>query len=171
MKALITYLSQTGNTKKVAETIYNEIICDKDIMEMKDVNCVEGYDIIFAGFPVWQSGPAEPAANFLNAHSLKVKFALFVTHSMPYEAETHDEQKLLTSVLNKCRGCVADENLSGFFHCRGELAGNIAEFLLKSNDQRLIQFGKSRENTVGHPDEDELEVARIFARDVMSRLL
>ena len=33
MKVLVAYMSQTGNTKKVAEAIYEEITVDKGIKE------------------------------------------------------------------------------------------------------------------------------------------
>jgi flavodoxin len=37
VKVLIAYMSQTGNTKKVAEAIYDAIPQPKDIKRVKDV--------------------------------------------------------------------------------------------------------------------------------------
>ncbi|EQE15405.1 flavodoxin domain protein [Clostridioides difficile CD17] len=54
MKSLVLYSSLTGNTKKIAYTIYDEIQEEKDI---KDVNELvdygidyENYDIVFLGY-------------------------------------------------------------------------------------------------------------------------
>ena len=37
MKILVGYMSLTGNTKKIAESIYEELPDDKMLMELKDV--------------------------------------------------------------------------------------------------------------------------------------
>lgn len=170
MKALVVYLSRTGNTKKVAEAIFKEIGCEKDLFEISELTDLEGYDIIFAGFPVWQSGPAETAVKFLNKHSDGKNIAIFVTHALDYEMEKNEVQELLDSILNKCRACVPKGNFLGFFHCRGELEKSIAEYLLKSDNPQMQRFGKKRKDTIGHPDEAEIQVAQIFAKDVMNRI-
>jgi len=35
MKTLVTYMTQTGNTKRIAEAIYGEITGEKDIKDIK----------------------------------------------------------------------------------------------------------------------------------------
>ncbi len=170
MKVLVTYLSLTGNTKKVAETIFNELECQKEIHPIMEINSMEGYDVIFAGFPVWQYEPAGPAARFLHANAKGRNMALFVTHAMPYEMEIHAEQKKLDDMLEKCRQCATGGNLIGFFHCRGELSKTAAGLFSMSEDAGLREFGRSRHYTSGHPEKGELDVARIFARDVMNTL-
>ncbi len=168
MKALVTYLSRTGNTKKVAEAIFGELECEKDIRGISEIDNLEGYDIIFAGFPVWQFGPAEPASEFLHGNCEGKNIAIFVTHAMDYEMDKSEDSKLLKAILEKCRKCASGGNLVGFFHCRGELDKNIADFLLNSTNLQMQRFGKSRIDTMGHPDDGELDVARLFAREVMS---
>ncbi len=37
MKTLVTYMSQTGNTKKIAEAIYGELEGEKDIKPIAEV--------------------------------------------------------------------------------------------------------------------------------------
>jgi len=69
MKVLVTYLSQTGNTKKVADAIFGEIKGDKEMKTLETTSDLNGYDLAFVGFPVWSSGPAEPAKKFLEAHA------------------------------------------------------------------------------------------------------
>ena len=90
MKVLVTYMSQTGNTKKVAEAIFGEIQADKKLVELKDLGGLEDYDLYFVGFPIQAYGPAHPAKVFLEQHAAGKDIVLFVTHASP-----DDEHSLL----------------------------------------------------------------------------
>lgn len=170
MKALVTYLSVTGNTKKIAEIIHDEIRCEKKIYEMKELSSLDGYDVIFAGFPVWRFEPAGPALDFLNSHAAGKNIALFITHSSPYEADTDSRQRHFELTLNRCRKSVPGARLLGFFHCRGVLDASASMTLMKSDDPELKLLGERRNETLNHPDADELDVARLFTRDVINSL-
>lgn len=37
MKVLVAYMSQTGNTKEVAEAIFDEIKCEKEIKRLNEI--------------------------------------------------------------------------------------------------------------------------------------
>ena len=52
MKTLVAYFSQTGNTKKVAESMFDVIQGEKEIKELSEVENVDGYDLLFVGFPI-----------------------------------------------------------------------------------------------------------------------
>ena len=52
-----TYMSQTGNTKKIAEAIYDAIPQPKEIKRVEEVTSLEGYDLSFLGFPTLRFGP------------------------------------------------------------------------------------------------------------------
>ncbi len=170
MKALVAYLSQTGNTKKVAEAIFEELSCEKELFKMEEVTSVEDYDIVIAGFPVWQFGPAAPAGKFLAEHSKGIKIALFVTHAMDPESSDSAINEKLKSILHKCKTTVAEGKLVGFYNCRGELSTNIADFLLKSDDPVMKKFGEMRSLTIGHPDSSEINNAKVFAREIIDRI-
>ncbi len=115
MKIIVAYMSQTGNTKKVAEAIFEEIQAEKDIKELKDVDSLEGYDFTFVGFPMHYGGPAKPAKNFLEKHVQGKKIALFVTHA------TREDSKGLQKWLAKCKKAATGADLVGFFNCQGKL--------------------------------------------------
>jgi hypothetical protein len=57
-----------------------------------------------------------------------------------------------------------------FFNCQGELAENTAKSLIKSNNPQMQQFGKMRDMTVGHPNAEEIESARIFTKETIEKL-
>jgi len=115
MKVVVVYMSQTGNTKKVAEAVFQEIQAKKDIKELKDVDSLKGYDFAFIGFPIHYGGPAKPAKNFLEKQVQGKKIALFVTHA------TREDSKALQKWLAKCKKAATGADLAGFFNCQGKL--------------------------------------------------
>ncbi len=169
MKALVTYFTQTGNTKKIADAIFHELKCDKNILPMTDVVSTEGYDIIFAGFPVWNFGPAEPAKKFIAERCSGKKTALFITHAMSPKTDDEDINKRLSSILEKCREAAADTELTGIFNCQGELSSPIADFLMKSDNEDLKRFGAMRDLTIGYPKAEDISDAAAFAKGVLDK--
>ena len=106
-------MSQTGNTKKVAEAIYGEIKNEKEIMSLDEIGSLDGYDFAFIGFPIQAFGPAQQAKSFQEKHSNGKNIALFITHAAP---EDHEE---LPEWLAKCKASASGANLLGVFDCRG----------------------------------------------------
>jgi flavodoxin len=81
MKVLVTYSTLTGNTKKLAEGIYEGITAEeKAIMPMGEVSGTEldSSDIVLAGYWVDKGGPNKEAQEFLLRLSGK-KIGLFAT--------------------------------------------------------------------------------------------
>jgi flavodoxin len=164
MKVLVTYVSRTGNTKKVAETIFDEIKGAKDIKELQQVDTLEGYDLAFVGLPVEGYGPAKPAADFLQKHASGRNIALFITHSAPEDSPD------LPDWLGNCKAAAAMANLVSVFDCQGELSEQVADFMTKSNDENLVAWAKDRPATIGQPDAVRLERARRWASEVVAKL-
>ena len=164
MKVLVTYFSQTGNTKKIAEAIYGEISGDKEIKELKDVESLDGYDLTFFGTPLHAAGPAEPAKKFLQEKTAGKKIALFITHAAPKDLPP------LKDWLEMSRKAAAGAELAGMFDCQGELAQEIADMLLKSDDPNMQEFGKIAPATKGQPDDSCVEDAKAFAREMMGKM-
>ena len=72
-RILVLYSSITGNTKKVAETIYETAsvhIKDTEITELKPDSQIRFYDynLIFAGTPVHHYLPPKPMIKFFEKH-------------------------------------------------------------------------------------------------------
>jgi len=59
MKVLVAYVSRTGNTKKVAEAIFQGMQEEKEIKELQNVGNLEGYDLTFIG-QRWITAKANP---------------------------------------------------------------------------------------------------------------
>jgi flavodoxin len=168
VKYLVTYWSQTGNTKKVAEAIFNALPAEKTIKTLSDLDSLDGFDMAFIGFPVMQFGPPPAARKFLSDHAAGKRIALFVTHAMLSGSADQQQQVMLGKELEKCRSACSKSRLIGLFHCQGELSEKMAGELMASNIPMLIEFGRMRPLTMGHPDADELEQAGTFATTVTS---
>ena len=82
MSILVTYFSQTGNTKKVADAIYEAIEGEKETKEFSEVESLEEYDLTFVGFPMQAFGPAQQAKSFLENQCNGKKIAVFLTHGV-----------------------------------------------------------------------------------------
>ena len=165
MKTLVTYLSQTGNTKKIAEAIYGEIAGEKDIKEVKDTADFEGYDLVFVGFPVMQFNIPEKVSNLVKANAAGKNIAFFMTHAVPEGFEA------IHSWTGSCKDIAADGNYLGTFECQGELAQPVIDMLLQAEDPQMKAFGEMGPSTKGQPDESRVQKAREFAKEIQAKLI
>jgi len=164
MKTLVAYMSQTGNTRKVAEAIFGEISGEKEMKEIGEVDTLEGYDLAFIGFPIHGFGPAADAKTFMEKNVAGKNIALFVTHAM-IEGDAE-----LQKWLDTCKKAAPGAEILGMFDCQGELAQNVMDFLSKSDDPKMRAFGKRGAETKGQPDESRLNNARTFANEIIAKI-
>jgi flavodoxin len=164
MRVLVAYMSKTGNTKKVAEAIFEEISGEKVIKRIDEVESIEGYDIAFLGFPIHAMGPDKKEEGLLKKHCINGRnVALFVTHMAPEDAQD------LPSWLDKFRHAASGANIVGLFDCQGQVAKPVKLFMLIAPDAKLRSWAK-RDNSKGQPDKARLDRARAFSKDVMKSL-
>ncbi len=165
MKVLVAYMSSTGNTKKVAEAIYDEIPCEKEIKPIREVADIGAYDLTFLGFPTHQYGPDKKTKEYMAKHCRDGrKVALFVTHCAPEGVPE------LAGWMAKFKEAAAGANLVGFFDCQGQLAKGVELIMRMSTNEKIRFFAKNHHST-GQPDEARLMRARAFARDTLSRMV
>lgn len=161
MKVLVAYVSRTGNTKKIAEAIFEEIQADKEIKELGEVDSLEGYDLAFIGYPIMRFVPAKPAWEFLKKNSSGKKVALFMTHAAPEGAPP------VQDFIAKSKEAAVGADVVGIFDCQGELSEAMRETLLKMDNPEFRAFGELGPWTKGQPDAARIEKARAFAREIM----
>lgn len=164
MKVLVTYMSLSGNTKKIAEAIFEEIQEEKEITEIKEIKNLEEYDLVFLGFPMHGFGCPEEAEGFLKKYCTGKKIVLFVTHGAP------EESRELQPWLAKCREAAAGAEVIDMFNCQGELAQDVIDALLASDNPRHCAYGELGHTTRGQPDATRVERSRVFAREIMERI-
>ncbi len=163
MKTLVTYFSQTGKTKQVAEAIFETIEGEREIRELSEVESTDGYDLLFVGFPIQAFAPAAQAKDFLANHCRNKQLALFMTHAMPEDFEEIEEW------IKNCKNAAVDTDVVGAFNCQGEMADFILDAMLKNDDPQMQKLAKGASTSKGQPDAARIERARAFAADIMSR--
>ena len=163
MKTLVTYYSDTGNTRKVAEAIFGEVGGEKEIKDMGGVESIEGYDLTFVGFPIHAFAPPGPVKLFLQDKCKGRRVALFMTHA---QREDFDE---LDGWLETCRNAAEGAEVVGAFSCQGEIQESILEVMSSNEDPYMQKLARGASTSKGQPDESRLERARSFAREVMAR--
>jgi flavodoxin len=167
---LVTYMTLTGNTKKVAEAIYGEIEGEKEIKPMEQVDSLDGYEMAFIGFPTHQFSVPAKAREFIANKAAGKKVALFATHASWVDPSVPPSADMVKGIQARGREAAAGATLLGYADFRGELAEDIATKCLSAPDPTVQMFGKLRPLTVGQPDDNELARARAFARAMMEKL-
>jgi flavodoxin len=159
-KTLVTYFTRTGNTKAVAETVFDEIQGDKVLMPMADAGDLTPYTLIFAGFPVETHSVPYQAEIFLKKIPEGKKVALFSTHGSVTGSRLSREALEYASVL------VAKAKIIGTFTCRGKVSLRALE-VLKNSPEHEAWAGMAA-SAATHPDEHDLAEARAFARWIVT---
>ncbi len=170
MQILVTWWSQTGNTQKIAEAIFQSIPGNKILKPLTEVTTLDGADLTFIGFPVMQFGPPAPVRKFLKTHTAGKKIALFITHAIDPFSKDPRQQEMLQKEIDQCRSAaaLAGADIKGIYHCQGELSQQVADTLLASDIPMLMEFAAMRPITLGHPDDMEVENARLYAKKIVS---
>ena len=154
MKVLIIYFSQTGNTKKIAETIKKGILKSDntcEIAQIKEVNIdkLENYDLIGIGTPTFFYREPINVKNFIqDLKGTKGKHCfLFCTHG---------------SLIGNT-----------FYYMNEELTkkGYTVIGTFDSYGYSSIQFYPEVMHTHGHPDDIELKEAEEFGENICDRSL
>ena len=182
MKILVTYFSETGNTKKIAEAIGEEaraggheasvkVVGEVDEDQMRDC------EVLFVGSTCHSSDLAAPVKQFLSRipDAAKFKLAGFVTHSTVIPDGDARQKELYERWAGKCPitfETAAKEkgiDLVGFFNCQGAPSPPIEEFIRRAvipNDKEWEEYiAEARK----HPTSEDVAAARAFARDVLNK--
>ncbi|MGD8507030.1 MAG: flavodoxin family protein [Candidatus Bathyarchaeota archaeon] len=163
MRVLVAYTSRTGNTKKVAEAIYEEIEEEKAIKEFDNITNLDDYDLIFVGFPIENFGPCEKARTFLKSFCVGKTIVLFITHAAP---------EYLPAVLGwlvKCIEAASESNVAAVFNCKGELAEDVRQSMLKSPNPMIRAWAEKSIMSKGQPDTTRIERTRLFVKELLKK--
>ncbi len=163
MKILVAYISQTGSTKKVAEAIFSAISHQKEIKRLEELKSLEGYNLIFLGFPVHNFGPDEQTKTFLEKIDQKQKIALFITHAAP------EGGPIVQDWIQKFSDAAKKSTVCGVFDCQGELSQLVKDAMLNHPSPEIRCWAQA-DNSQGQPDNRRLEKARVFAESTIKEL-
>lgn len=162
---LVTYSSWTGNTKKIAHAIQEQI--GGDIMPMKDVQNWQNYDFLALGFFIDKGFANDEAKKFMSQISGK-KVGIFATLGAQPDGE-HAKQ-----TMQKVKEFLQENNneVEKSFICQGAIDPKIIEKMRKmakaQGDKAIHIITPEREqrwkDAASHPDENDLKNAKIAFR-------
>lgn len=170
MKTLITYSSQTGNTKKLAEGIYKHINknnkFDLDIMPISEVENIKEYEVILIGYWVDKGGPNKEAALFMEKISNK-KIGIFATLGA-YPDSRHAFESLVAG-----EDLIKENNeVIGKYICQGSVSPKLINYFktLGPDNHHSISEEKLKRYKIAelHPNEIEMQSAAILFEERLS---
>lgn len=161
MKTLVAYFSQTGNTEKLARSIYDEIHTEKDIKPLQEAGDVAQYDVIFCGFPVQSHSVPPAAAQFIKNIPEGKRLAIFSTHGSLRGGQ------LAVTALEQAVSLAKHVKILGTFGCRGKVSQKLLDALMNKPEHKA--WAAEAQGASRHPDQADLEDGKAFAREAMSR--
>ncbi len=159
-KTLVTYFSRTGNTKRIAEAIFEAVPGEKVLLPMKEAGDLAPYRLIFIGFPVQSHSVPPPAEDFLRRVPAGKKIAFFSTHG------SVTGSNLAREAVEYATALTAGAKLVGTFACRGKVSLQALEVLSRSPEHEA--WADMAASAATHPDEHDLAEAKVFARWILT---
>ena len=149
MKSLIVYSSKSGNTKKLAEAVYNHLSGEKELCAVGDAPDPAGYDFVAVGF--WlQAGQPDPASQeFLAKIAEGQDLYLFATHGAA-AGSPH-----AVNAMNAAKSIAAKGHVIATFSCPGQVPEKVLEMASKKDPQP--PWLADAPAAVGHPDETDVK--------------
>lgn len=154
MKALVVYSSQTKNTKKLADAVYETLQCEKEIQPVSANPDPAGYDLIAVGF--WlKGGEPDPATMEYLSRIGETEVFLFATHGAAKDSEH------VANAMNMAKKKVSHTRVVGTFNCQGEVAAKVMEAAAAKDPQP--PWLADAAGAKGHPDaEDIRQLVHLF---------
>ena len=148
MKILITYSSQTGNTKKLADAVNDQFGGDKTFCTINEAPEPNDYDLIVLGF--WlQAGKPDPKSSKYLEKIGKNKLFLVATHGAAANS-AH-----AVNAMKQARSLASEAQVLGMFNCPGEVNPKVLE-KVKAKDPQPPWLDDA-DDAIGHPNEDDIE--------------
>lgn len=152
MKSLIVYSSQTDNTKKLAETIYENLEGEKDMFPVEEAPSASGYDLTAVGFWLMGGKPDPKASEYLAKLGKEDRLFLFATHGA---AAASDHVK---NAINHAIGLTNESDIAGVYTCQGEVNPKVLE-KVKQKPVPPVWIGDAADAS-GHPDADDVSALK-----------
>jgi flavodoxin len=158
MKILIVYSSRSGNTKKLADVVNQQLGEEKTFCSIGEAPEPDGYDLVVLGF--WlQAGQPDPKSSKYLKKIGKNKLFLMATHGAA-AASAH-----AANAMAQAKSLASEAELLGTFNCPGEVNPKTLEKLMVK-DPPPPWIGDA-DGAAGHPDGDDI---KLLTQVVRSRL-
>ncbi|MCP4541356.1 MAG: hypothetical protein GY832_29850 [Chloroflexi bacterium] len=182
MNILIAYFSQTGNTTKVAQAIYEEVSSQDHEVHLREIgeitsDTLTAYDLIFLGSACHDTDLAKPAKRILGGIATLSPFKLagFATHATYTPEGGTREQEVYEEWAGRCvvsfNQASQEKGIGflGYFHCQGAPSPPIEAFIHNTIVTDEDEWKAYIEEVRKHPTKEDLQKAREFAQQVLAK--
>lgn len=148
MKTLLVYSSKTGNSKKLADTMFDNLTGEKEIFSVEDAPDPDGYDLIAVAF--WfQAGKPDPKTQEYLAKITSQKVVLAATHgAAKNSAHSQNGMKFAADLIPNAQ-------VVATYSCQGEVN---PEFMKKAAAKpEPPPWLSDAETAKGHPDATDIK--------------
>ncbi len=148
MKILIAYSTQTGNTRKLADAVNDQLGGDKTFCTISEAPDPDGYDLVVLGF--WlQAGKPDPKSSKFLEKIRQNKLFLMATHGAAADS-AH-----AVNAMKQAISLASQAEVLGAFNCPGEVNPKVLE-KVKAKDPQPPWIGDA-DDAVGHPDAGDIQ--------------
>ncbi len=177
MKSLVVYSSKTGNTKMVAEAIY-EVMPNPTLTAIEEASNFESnideFDIIAIGYWVDKGLPDAKVLDYFKTLKNKKIIVFGTLGAYPDSDHAKDCIKKAESLAINEEELGENKNtVLGSFICMGKVDPKLLEMMAKkmSAHHPMTEERKQRiEEGKKHPDENDLNNAKQFAKDCLAKI-
>ena len=159
MKTLVTYSTLTGNTKKIAEAIFEVIKGEKELLSIKEVKDTNSYERIIVGYWVDKGDANEESKKFMEELKDKKVGTFGTLGAYPDSDHAKDCVKKIGDALR-----VNNNTIIAEFICQGAIDPKLLEFMKKMGPNNPHAPTPEREarwaEAAKHPNEDDFNAAK-----------
>lgn len=165
---LVLYQSETGNTRKVAATIFSHLPgTSKDLIDITTDKTIPDAKIYFIGFCVHQGTCSIAVSDFLESLSGK-QIALFGTCGMA------DTSSYYSQIAQRASTWIESDNrYLGTFICQGRIPQQIRRRCESvkniKNASDINKWLRNFDEALPHPDSLDLEHAKVFVDKMLKK--
>lgn len=161
MRYAVLYQSKSGNTKLLAEEIFNSIDSDeKVICDIDECDEIPAVDVYFVGFGIHNYSCSIDIANCMENIGVS-KLALFATCGyMPTEQYKEKLEDNLEVWLPETAEYL------GMYLCQGKVEFDRREIMISKMPQAENKMREMFNQGCTHPDDEDLEAVSNFAKRV-----
>jgi len=149
MKSLVVYSSQTGNTRKLAQAVFEFLPGEKELYPVDEAPDPSHYGFIAVGFWFMQGKPDPKSAEYLGRIGNQPLF-LFATHAAGVGSDH------AIRGMEAAKSLAAESDIRGTYSCQGEASAKILE--KASNKPQPPVWLADAPDAVGHPNDADIEV-------------
>jgi len=148
MKSLVVYSSQTGNTHKLAEAVFEMLPGDKAIYPVDEAPDPAGYDFINLGFWFMGGKPDPKSSEYLGKIGKKPLF-LFATHG----AGAGSDHAI--NGMELAKSLAPESDIRGTYSCQGELNPKVLKKASQKPEPPV--WLADAPDADGHPNDADIE--------------